>query len=70
VTANEAPPPAEPADLLDGYIDAAAQMLGLPLDAAWKPAVKANLAVNLRLGAIAADLTLSDEAEPAPVFGA
>jgi len=70
VTANEAGPQPEPADRIDGYIDAAAEALGLPLDPAWKPAVKANLLVNLRLGAIAADFALPDEAEPAPVFGA
>jgi len=70
VTANEAETPAEPADSIDIYIDAAAEALALPLDPAWKPAVKANLLVNLRLGSIAADFALPDEAEPAPVFGA
>ena len=34
-------------DKLDSYIEAAAEALDLPLDPAWKPAVKANLAVTL-----------------------
>jgi hypothetical protein len=55
---------------LDHYIEAAAEMLGLPLEPQWKQAVKANLMVNLRLGAVVAELELPDEAEPAPVFEA
>jgi hypothetical protein len=55
---------------VDAYVDAAAEILGLPLDPAWKPAVKANLIVNLRLAAMVAELELPDEAEPAPVFEA
>jgi hypothetical protein len=53
---------------LDAYIDAAAEALGLPVEAEWKPAVKANLEVTLRLGALVAEFELPDEAEPAPVF--
>jgi hypothetical protein len=56
--------------VLDTYIDAAAHMLGLPLEPAWKPAVKANLEVNLRHAAAVGEVELPDEAEPAPVFGA
>ncbi len=37
------------ADPLDDYIDAVAKTLGLPVQDAWKPAVKANLEVSLRL---------------------
>jgi Protein of unknown function (DUF4089) len=55
-------------DALDEYIDATAQLLDLPLDPAWKPAVRANLEVTLRLGALVRDFDLTDEAEPAPVF--
>ena len=32
------------------FIDAAAAALGLPIEPAWKPAIKANLQVTLRLG--------------------
>jgi hypothetical protein len=55
---------------LDAYIDAAASALGIPVAPEWKAAVKANLEVNLRHAALVAELELSDEAEPAPVFGA
>ena len=55
-------------DPLDDFINAAAQMLALPLDPSWRPAVKANLEVTLRFAAFVAELALPDEAEPAPVF--
>ncbi len=58
------------ADKLDDFIRAAAQTLGLPLEPAWQPAVKANLAVTLQQAALVADFELPDEAEPAPVFRA
>ena len=34
-------------DPLDDYIDAVGTALALPIEAAWKPAVRANLAVTL-----------------------
>jgi hypothetical protein len=55
-------------DPLDEYIDATARLLDLPLESAWKPAVRANLEVTLRLGTLLGDFELPDEAEPAPVF--
>jgi hypothetical protein len=55
---------------LDDCIDTAAKALALPLEPEWKPAVKANLAITLRLGALVSELELPDEAEPAPVFRA
>ena len=70
VTEKESATPAEPADRIDSYIDAAAEMLALPVEPAWKPAVKANLLINLRLAAAVAEFVLPDEAEPAPVFKA
>ena len=51
-------------------IDAAAEALALPVEPAWKPAIKANLQVTLRLAAMVAEFELPDEAEPAPVFEA
>ena len=53
---------------LDRFIDAAAQALALPVEPAWKPAIKFNLDVTLRLAASFADFPLPDDAEPAPVF--
>jgi hypothetical protein len=58
------------ADPLDDYIDAVGKALGLPLDEAWKPAVKANLEVSLRLARLVDEFALSDETEPASVFAA
>ena len=57
-------------DPLDDFLNAAAQALDLPLEEAWKPAVKANLAVTLQHAALVAEFPLPDEAEPAPVFRA
>jgi hypothetical protein len=62
--------PSEQDTHLDHYIDAAARMLDLPVEPEWKPAVKANLAVTLRLAAQVGEFELPDEAEPAPVFEA
>jgi hypothetical protein len=55
-------------DPLDKLVDAAARALVLPLEPAWKPAIKTNLDVTLRLAASFADFPLPDDAEPAPVF--
>jgi hypothetical protein len=57
-------------DPLDDFIDAAAAALALPLEPAWKPAVRANLAVTFRLARLVEEFPLADEAEPAPVFRA
>jgi hypothetical protein len=67
-----APVPAwlKAADPLDTLIDASAEALALPLDPAWKGAIKTNLEVNLRMAAAFADFPLPDDAEPAPVFAA
>jgi len=55
---------------LDAYIRTAAAALGIPLEEVWMPAIRANLAVSLRLAASVADFELPDESEPAPVFEA
>jgi hypothetical protein len=55
-------------DPIDGLIAAAAHALALPIEPAWKPAIKFNLEVNLRLAGSFADFPLPDDAEPAPVF--
>jgi hypothetical protein len=59
-----------PADPLDDYIDALSKALGLPVADDWKPAVKANLEVSLRLARLVDEFALSDETEPASVFAA
>jgi hypothetical protein len=57
-------------DALDTYIDTSAEVLALPVEPAWKPAVKANLQVTLRLAAVVEELKLPDETEPASTFEA
>lgn len=54
----------------DAYIDAAAALLGLQIAADWRAAVRFNLALTLRMGALVDGFALPDEAEPAPVFTA
>jgi hypothetical protein len=55
---------------LDDFVAAAARVLALPIEPQWLVAIKANLEVNLRLGAFVAEFALPDESEPAPVFTA
>ncbi|WP_346296809.1 DUF4089 domain-containing protein [Rhodopseudomonas sp. P1] len=55
---------------LDSYIDAAGSALGLTIDPAWKPAVRANLEVSLKLARMVDEFPLPDETEPASVFRA
>ena len=57
-------------DPLDDLIDASARTLQLPLDPAWKPAVKANLETTLKHAALVTEFELPDAVEPAPVFRA
>jgi hypothetical protein len=58
------------ADLLNDYIDAVSKALALPVEDAWKPAVRANLEVSLKLARLVDEFALPDEAEPASVFAA
>ena len=60
----------EDTDPIDAFVDAAASALGIVLQPEWKPAVRANLALTLRLAAFVGEFDLPDEAEPAPVFEA
>jgi hypothetical protein len=53
---------------LDDYIDAVSKALGLSVEDAWKPAVRANLEVSLRLARLVDEFVLPDETEPASVF--
>ena len=57
-------------DHLDVYIDSAAATLGIPVDPAWKPAIRANLDVTFKLAALVGEKEFPDDAEPAPVFKA
>jgi len=55
---------------LDEYIDAVSKALALPVKDEWKPAVRANLEVSLRLARQVDEFALPDDAEPAYVFTA
>ena len=58
------------ADPLDDYIDSVSKALGLTVEEAWRPAVRGNLEVSLRLGRLVDEFTLPDEAESASVYSA
>ena len=55
---------------LDAWIVASTQLLKLPLDPAWLPAVRQNVEVTFRLAAGVDEFPLPDDAEPGPVYGA
>ena len=57
-------------DPLDDFIDAAARVLGLPMEENWRPAVAANLRVTLEHAAAVEAFALPDDAEPGPIFKA
>jgi hypothetical protein len=61
---------AAPSDPLDDFVQSAARLLALPIEPQWRAAIKASLAVNLRLAELVAEFALPDEAEPAPIFRA
>lgn len=58
------------AEPLDDYIDAVGRALELPIEEAWRGAIRANLEVSLRLAKLVDDYKLSDDAEPASVYTA
>ncbi len=57
-------------DPLDDYIDTVAAALALPIEAAQKPAVRANLDVTLRMAQMVQEFALPDEIEPASIYEA
>ncbi len=58
------------AEPLDDYIAAVSKALALGIEEQWKPAVRANLDVSLRLARQVDEFALPDETEPASVFAA
>jgi hypothetical protein len=58
------------AEPLDDYIDAVAKALALPIEDAWKPSVRANLAITLKMAAMVDEFQLPDETEPASIYAA
>lgn len=57
-------------DPIDDYMDGAARAIGLPLDAAWRPAVKANLETLFAFAALVDAFPLPDDVAPAPIYRA
>jgi len=58
------------AEPLDDYIDAAGRALALPIQDAWRPAIRANLEVSLKMARLVDEFSMPDEIEPASVFTA
>ncbi len=59
-----------PTDPLDDYIDAVGKSLALSIEPAWKPAVRANLDVTLKMAQMVQEFPLPDEIEPASIYEA
>jgi hypothetical protein len=57
-------------DLTDAWITSSAALLGLPIESAWMPSIRANVEVTFRLAKMVDDFPLPDEAEPAPIYEA
>lgn len=55
---------------LDAWIDAGTTVLGLPVDPAWRAAIRLHLGITVGHARTVLAFPLSDEAEPAPVFQA
>ncbi len=52
----------------EAYVDAAARLIGVPLDPAHRPGVIVNVARIAEMAALVMEFPLPDEVEPAPVF--
>ena len=53
---------------LEALIDAAAPVLGIAVDPAWREAIRTHLGISLGHALSVAEFALPEEAEPAPVF--
>jgi 1-carboxybiuret hydrolase subunit AtzG-like protein len=57
-------------EALDGYIDAVATAMALPIEEGWRPAIRANLAVSLKMARLVDEFALPDETESAAIYSA
>jgi hypothetical protein len=55
---------------LDGFIVESMRVLGIAIEPQWLPAIRMNLEMTLRQGALVDSFPLPGGAEPAPVFEA
>jgi hypothetical protein len=53
---------------IETYVDAAAALIGLPLDPAHRPGVVLNMERIAAMAALVMAFPLPDETEPAPVY--
>jgi 1-carboxybiuret hydrolase subunit AtzG-like len=58
---------ADPVDI-EAYVDAAAKLIGLPLDPTHRPGVVLNMTRIAQMAALFMEFPLPEETEPAPVF--
>jgi hypothetical protein len=52
----------------EAYVDAAAKLVGLPLDPAHRPGVVLNLERIAQMAALVMEFPLPEETDPAPIF--
>ncbi len=52
----------------DAFVEQASQLIGLPIDAVYRPGVVQNLALISRMAALVVGLPLTPADEPAPVY--
>jgi hypothetical protein len=57
----------EPFDA-EAYVDAAARLIGLPIEPAHRPGVVLNFERIAQMAALVMEFPLPEETEPAPVF--
>jgi len=55
---------------LEAFIDAGVVLLGLPIDPAWRAAIRQHLATTLGAAQAVGGFPLPDDLDPAPVFEA
>jgi hypothetical protein len=57
-------------DDLDAFITAGTALLHLPIQPAWRAAIRLHLEISMTLADIVLAFPLPDESDPAPVFTA
>ncbi len=55
---------------IDDYINSVAEALDLPIEEGWRPAIRFNLEVSLRMARLVDEFPLPDESETASIFSA
>jgi Protein of unknown function (DUF4089) len=66
-TTEEGDMASEPFDA-GAYVDAAAALVGLPIDPAHRPGIAANIERIAQMAALVMEFPLPDDTEPAPIY--